>query len=120
MLKPYMAYSRSAGSSEGAFLVLATNGREAKRLAWGYCSFAFDGQYTDLAVRLIKNPANVLLLAEQDKLNAGQPHVIDNPVSCFSCGFWGNGLTDDNLCSSCGEEPGYLLVELWKKEREKE
>ena len=114
MLKPYMAYSRSSGAIEGAFLVLAPNIRDAKKLAWSVCSDLVD-EFTDLAVRLIRNSTNVLPLADQDKLKANQPHVVDNPVSCFTCGVWGEGLNDDNTCPYCGEYPGQLLIAVFAK-----
>lgn len=113
MLKPFMAYNRHEGPSEGASLVLAPNARAAKPLAWRYSGEWYD-DYTDLAVRLIRDGSDVLPLADQSKLAAGEPHVIDDPLSCQCCGQWGAGLTVDDLCGWCNCPPGDALVRKLK------
>lgn len=114
-LKPYMGYSRHEGSEEGAMLVLAHNGREAKRLAWSILSDWWAGiEYTDMAVRLLRDD-HVLALADQKKLAAGEPHVIDAPVVCDSCELWGDGLeADGRTCTRCGQDAGDRLVGLYR------
>ena len=108
-MKPYMAFSRSAGSEEGAILVVANTAKEAKTLAWGRC-LNVEG-WTDQGVRLIRDNST-LLLADQQKVRHNIPHVIDDPLSCEMCGLWGAGLTEDNKCGYCGEHPGDILIHL--------
>lgn len=108
----YMAFSREAGPAEGAFLVVDHNIRDAKRLAWRYgCPWDFM-DYIDLGIRWIKGTAKVAPLADQMKLAAGEPHVVDSPESCETCGMWGAGLDAEGMCGECGGPPGEKLIEL--------
>jgi hypothetical protein len=109
-MKPYMAFSRAAGPQEGAFLVVADNIREAKKLAWRQCPMDFM-EYTDLGIKLMGD-ANGMALADLAKVAAGIPHVVPDPVGCEACQMWGAGLTADNLCADCGEHPGAKLLYL--------
>ena len=100
-MKAYMAYSHIAGSSEAAVLVFANTAREAKKLAWGsiVCDFC-DNDWTDLRVNQLKDMSWLF-----KEMRRNIPHVIDNPRSCDSCGFWGNSeIGDDGLCEGCREE----------------
>jgi hypothetical protein len=103
LLKPYMAYSRYYGRQAGAVLVVANTAKEARRLAFGHCLNVED--WLDQTVRLIRDN-DVLLLADQTKLKANRPHVVDNPAHCQACGLWGEGLTADGRCGYCNEWPG--------------
>lgn len=114
-LKPYMAFFRHAGPAGGAALVVAHSVKEARPLAWRKSLMDID-EWTDLGVRLIRDP-DILLLADPEKLAAGQPHVIDSPLHCQVCGLWGAGLTEDNLCCHCNEPPGEDLVRCLTKKR---
>ena len=107
-MKAYIAFSRNSGPQEGAFLVIHNNIRDAKRLAWKLCPIDFM-EYTDLGIKLMRSD-RILKLANQEKLQAGIPHAIDNPVSCQHCGLWGTGITSDNLCSECNQCPGDELI----------
>ena len=107
-MKPYMAFSRNYGPPEGAFLVIANNAREAKKLAWKQCPMDFM-EYIDLGIRLIRDDS-AILLANQAKLETNQPHVVLNPIHCEACQQWGAGLAEDNLCGNCNEYPGDALV----------
>lgn len=111
-LKPYMAYSRSSGAEEGAALVIAHHIREAKKMVWpvlrNWCAGI---EFTDLAVRLLRD-SHFLALADQAKLAAGEPHVIDSPVVCDHCEFWGFEVDADGRCAYCEEYAGDLLVGL--------
>lgn len=114
-MKPYMAYSRHEGAIEGAILVIAATVKAAKKLAWGRCFNVDD--WTDLTVRLIRDES-VLALADQDKLTAGIPHVIDDPLYCQACEIWGEGITLENRCCYCDEYPGDALVQRLKSFKE--
>ncbi len=100
-MKAYMAYSYTAGSSEGAVLIFANTIREAKKLAWDtYISEYCDGEWTDLRVSIIKNQP--WLFKEMTKET---PHVIESPKSCDHCTYWGNSeIGEDGLCDDCREE----------------
>ena len=103
-MKPYMAFSRCAGSEAGAFLVFAYSIKEAKKTVWPEARGALIGQndWIDLAVNLIKcDHTSFLSLADQENLNKGIPHVIDNPPVCYKCEMWGQRLGPDQLCNGC-------------------
>jgi hypothetical protein len=109
-LKPYMVFSRHEGPENGAALVLAPNSKEARKLGYLVCDlFGCDG-WIDCGVLLLRHTADVLPLANQEALAAGQAHVIEGPVCCQACGQWGAGLTDDNRCGWCNEPPGDKLI----------
>jgi hypothetical protein len=108
-----MAYSNGSGPSEGAMLVLARNLKEAKKLAWPvFNDWSYDAEYTDLYVRRLRNN-HVLALADKEKLLANAEHVVECPIICDSCEFWGNGVDENGNCLSCGEYAGDLLVKLY-------
>jgi hypothetical protein len=118
-LKPYIAYPEHYGPHHAAALVLATSVREAKRLAWrrSWLPDECDG-WTDLAVRLFRPADRALPLADQDKLAAGIPHVVESPAYCQSCEQWGCGVTEDGRCCHCNEYPGDELVGLFGGQKE--
>lgn len=92
-LKPYMGFSRAGGSVEGAVLIFAHNAREAKKVGWGSLVYDIcDGEYTDFAVRLIRDGEYLFSDADPEKLKADQAHVIESPKSvCSNCELWGMG-----------------------------
>ena len=106
-MKTYMAYSRYVGSAQGAFLVFAHTAREAKKVAWTEVKDVLVDScvYIDLAVRMIKSDDKYLFeLGDQEKLNNGIPHVVDQLPSCPICLMWDSRLGDDGLCDCCREE----------------
>lgn len=118
-MKPYMIFSRDIGPQEGATLIIAHSVREARKLAWRQSGLDFD-DFTDMAVRLIRDTHNVLPLADQGKMRQGIPHIIDDPASCAVCGYWGAGLTTEGLCANCNSDPGEKLITLiknWKADQ---
>lgn len=106
-MKPYIAFSKAEGPQEGAVLVIANTVREAKKLAWGQC-WNVD-EWIDLAVRLMRD-VGIMKLANQSKLTANEPHVVDSPLGCQSCGLWGAGVKSDGACCYCGEQVGEILA----------
>lgn len=100
-MKPYVAFSRGAGSAEGAVLVIANTARQARNLAWGHCLNVED--WLDQSVLLIRNNEDILALADQEKVEANVPHVIDSPEGCTKCGMWGMPLSENDLCECCSE-----------------
>lgn len=84
-MKAYMAYSRHCGPHEGAALVFANTAREARVIA----QYSFtaneicDGDYLDLAVRLIRDQPWLLKEMRKDT-----PHLVDSPRSCTVCEAW--------------------------------
>lgn len=94
-LHPYIVYDRVAGSEEGALLVFAHTGREARKLAWPEVRSWFDTQWIDLAVRRLKGDATHLR-------RSFEPHVIEDPPACDRCEHWFvTPLNADGLCEDC-------------------
>ncbi len=118
-MKPYVAFSRAAGSEEGAILVIAHTSREAKKLAWQSGEVWNSDGWTDLAIKLIIEDHNSMPLADQEKINRDIAHTVSEPVACENCDLWGSGLDCDGMCSWCGEPPGadmiwrYFLARVW-------
>lgn len=110
-MRAYSAFSRAEGESEGAVLVFANTAKEARRLSFGYC-WNVDNWF-DQAVRWLRQ-FGIEKLANQEKLEAGIPHVVDNPISCKNCELWGCGVRD-NECLYCGGYPGDDLIELYEE-----
>jgi hypothetical protein len=109
-MKPYMAFSRNDGPEEGAILVIANRAKDARLLAWrsGDCINVDD--WLDLGVRRVD--MDNLALADQMKLVANIPHTVFSPAGCEICEYWGQGITEDNLCCRCNEYPGDKLIRL--------
>jgi hypothetical protein len=114
-LKPYMGYSREGGSREGAVLIFAYNLKEAKRLCWPYISGIFTDEFTDMAVRYLKDHKylfNQMPKWSKEKLNVGISHVVDSPPCCKSCEIWGYDLNEQGYCPDCQDEIDADKVEI--------
>ncbi len=106
-MKPYMGYDNLGGSAEGAILIFAHTAREAKKVAWGFYSFiqeVCDDEYINLRVTLMKDCDYIFKEANQDKLKANTPHVIESPTGCKGCEQWGYELNNEGYCEDCEEE----------------
>jgi len=113
-LLPYSAYSRELGSSEGAVLVFARNSREAKKVVARNCLGWLVGDYTDIAVRRLREYEDYLYtLADQEKLAKNEPHVIDSPPFCKLCERWGTPLDEEGICEDCREDLVHLYWNCW-------
>jgi hypothetical protein len=110
----YMGYNRHVPEG-AAVLVVAHDGREAKKLAWEAASTLFFDEYIDLAVRRIWDEDGVRPLVDQEKLAAGVPHAIDNPAFCVECSMWGAGIDGMGACGHCGQDPGERLKRLFEE-----
>lgn len=99
-LLPYMGFAGDPG--EGAVLVFAHNAREARPLAYMGVNSLMAVDYVDVRVRRIRTHVDyVRTLGVQSKLEAGLPHVIDDPSSC-RCGRWGSPIDPvTDTCESC-------------------
>lgn len=113
-LHAYMSYSRNAGQFEGAALVFHFTAREARKLAYQHGEPPTIDDWLDMAVKRIWSEGNVLPLADREKLERNEPHLVWSPPSCMSCEYWGCGIEDDGECCSCGEFAGEVLVEKFK------
>lgn len=103
MLNTYMIFSRYDGQWDGASLVFAHSAKEARVVAWRSGNL-FTSEWIDLAVRRLWNKLWLYDEALPDKLANGEAHVIDAPVSCGVCEFWGHSpIGDDGLCEGCRE-----------------
>lgn len=113
-LKPYIGYSRSGGSEEGACLIFANNCKEAKKLAFEEFKGWFDEQeWIDVAVNKLKGEW-LYKEANQENLKNNFPHVVDNPVTCKKCETWGHETYIDGICEDCRE----LIEDIKKGDRE--
>lgn len=110
-MKAYMVFSRGCGPEDGAALIFAHTAKEAKRMAWKASCMDFES-FTDLGIRLMRDTRFIIPLADQNKLKADIPHIVDSPDGCLVCGHWGAGLTIDGLCGNCNEYPGPNLTAL--------
>lgn len=102
MLKAYMIH---AGEPvDGAALVFAESFRQAKTI--GFRSMVCDGcEYTDVRGHQLKRDSWLKEnAADQSKLAAGEPHVIDNPPACKRCELWFDELEESGYCETCAEE----------------
>jgi len=95
-MKAYMAYSREVGSEECAFLVFAESSKEAKELAWNKMPYDVTDEYTDLAIRLIKNSPWIF-----EEMKSEEPHIIASPKTCKRCELWGYELNEEGYCGQC-------------------
>lgn len=99
-LKSYMGFSQCVGSCEGAILIYAHNAKEAKKIGWKANTFIPDlcgDEFTDFRVRLLKEPWIM------DQLKKDGPHVIESPITCKKCEYWGLEMIG-SLCIDCHEE----------------
>ncbi len=104
-LKPYMGYSKEAGSENGACLVFAHTKTEAKKLAFTILKNWDDAQeWIDVKVKWLKDEDYLYDQANQEKLRNGIAHVIESPTCCDSCNLWGKELDEKGLCEDCREE----------------
>lgn len=100
-LKPYMGYSRAGGSHEGAVLIFAHSGREAKRISWStICDLFTGGDFTDVAVRRLYR-IHLFEYVDHSLFEQNKPHIIESPPVCKNCELWGDRLNADGMCDSC-------------------
>ena len=98
-LKSYMSYA--GYPDEGAILVFAYEGKDAKKLAWPeISSWSSDINYTDLRVNRLRGE-HLMKYADMEMMAKGMPHIVDAPPSCKSCLMWGNVIGNCGLCSEC-------------------
>lgn len=104
-MNAYMGFSRSLGAHEGAVLIFAHTAREAKKVGWYAVCLFFTMEFTDMAVRRLRDSDWLFLEANQDKLTNDIPHVIDNPHTCKCCELWGRAeILDNGLCEDCNAD----------------
>ena len=106
-MKAYMGFDNLGGASEGAILIFAHTAREAKKVAWNDHSFIqdiCDGDYINLRVTLMKDCDYIFKEANQDKLKANIPHVIESPTVCKDCELWGEELNEAGYCQGCQDD----------------
>lgn len=97
-LRAYMAYEATSGSEEGAVLVFARNGREARKLAFPVVSGWFSCDFTDLRVRWLRSGCAHMREADG-------PHVVECPPNCQTCERWFEEPLDGNgECEGCADE----------------
>jgi len=101
MLKPYMIFSRSAGSEQCAGLAFALNHKQARRVGWQSFANEITDEYTDLAANIIRGCKWLLEEADAIKFANNEAHCI-YPKSCKRCECWGQApIGDDGICYDC-------------------
>lgn len=94
-MNAYMVYNRSASSIEGALLVFAKNGKDARKLAYRQ-SQDFLPEWTDIATKRIRR-----LPVSLRTLDDGTEKVFDNLPVCECCWCWGGEPVSGGYCSIC-------------------
>ena len=85
-LNPYMVYDRSLGPAEGAVLVFAHTGKEARRLGYYAIIGLWEVGWINCASCRLDHDPHIMEQAISDE----EPHVIDSPHTCPRCEKWGN------------------------------
>lgn len=112
-MKAYMAYSQIDGAQEGAILVIANSAKEAKKLAWKSGECLNVDEWIDLSVKWLKDD-DVMKLSRNYPFEEIVSHITPNPPYCKSCGLWGCGITSEDLCCNCNENPGDEIISILK------
>ena len=103
-LKPYMGFSRSGGSEEGAVLIFAHTAKEAKSIAFeelkGWCD---NQEWIDVVVNRLDGEW-LYADADQEMLKNNIPHVNNSPTGCKCCELWGLKLNAEEICKDCQQE----------------
>jgi hypothetical protein len=100
--RAYMGYDGSLGSEEGASLIFARTAKEAKKVFWAGAHGDLVQEYVDVRVRVIKDGLWLFREANQEKLVAGEPHLVFAPKSCCNCGLWGHAAIGSlGYCLEC-------------------
>lgn len=99
-----MAYDADAGSSEGACLVIASNLKQAKPMAWPILSSWGTESYTRVVVRLMRDAESRLFPRDLAALQAGQAKAIETPETCPGCEMWGNTIMENGYCENCADD----------------
>ena len=100
-LKAYMIHAGE--QQDAACLVFAESFRAAKVLAFNQ-SVVCDGcEYTDVRGHHFKHDAWLRAnAANKEKLEGGNPHVVDDPPMCKDCDLWYDELFN-GLCEGCAD-----------------
>ena len=96
-MRAYMVYSRCCGSDEAACLVIANTSREAKNLGWPILRDWGSDEFTDTAVRWLREPNK----QARDLIAAGDTVVVECPDTCTQCEKWGEELNKSGVCEQC-------------------
>jgi len=103
MLKAYSFHDGEP--TDGAVLVFAHNFQKAKKIAYRAVNSWTGCEFIDVKGHWIRNDAWLKAnAANQEKLAADEPHVIDNPPTCKGCELWYAELDAFGYCETCAEE----------------
>lgn len=95
-LKPYTYYNSWLGPQECAFLVFAHNAKEAKKIGWQNDGEMVCTEYIEARVNLLPCEPHIM-----NQAVSNEPHAIECPVTCISCGIWGRKLDENKICGEC-------------------
>ena len=98
----YILFDTNVGAEEGACLVVAETGREAKKFGYRTLQDWFDTEFIDIGVNILKDNIETLKKEiDMEKYHKRIPQVIDNPKICPTCELWGGGEVVDGHCEFC-------------------
>jgi hypothetical protein len=111
MLKPYLGFSREAGTDGAGILIFAHTAREARKIGW---DTDITDEYIDFAAtRMRRTETYLMTLANATKLDNDEPHSVWDVPFCKNCEQWGEPIGDDGFCESCAEDLNLRKGGVW-------
>ncbi len=101
MLKPYLVYSRSLGSSEGALLAFANTVQQARVVAWkSFDARDLTDDYLDLTAKLLRGRDWLYEEGDSELLanNTPHKHIL---LYCNRAIMGHSPIGEDGLCNDC-------------------
>ena len=66
-------------------MIFAHSVKEAKTIGWPVMKYFSTDEYTDMAIKLLRNRDFLVQDADQQKLAGDIAHVVEDPTCCKSC-----------------------------------
>lgn len=89
---------------EGAALVFARNGNEARKHGYRYLQWRSEADWSEVVAHHHKGDDDALAKQEGvDLTSLTEPHVVKHPLGCDRCDCIGL-INDDGICYYCWED----------------
>ena len=99
--RAYIGYTEY-GRGQAAILIIAPTARRAKALAWQYRDEIMADEFTQVRVKWLKSPGDLL---EREGIDLSKERVRDTGVTCRGCDLWLHQEPyTDGLCYECYDE----------------